>query len=113
MHVKTKKITILELTTTYDKLNRPVETLIPLPGAQNIWTYFRSASSNEINSSVFTDSKFEVVFEINWRENVSTGMVILYNGIKYVINRIDGFEDNRNDLKIYASQYESNIQGGY
>ena len=95
VHMKDKKITILE----YDEDNKFV------PKYENIWAYYRQASGQEIFLAGQTQAQIEVVFEINWKPDLDTSMIITYKDQDYNITRIDDFEGGKNDLKIYARKY--------
>jgi SPP1 family predicted phage head-tail adaptor len=75
-----------------------------------LWAYYRYLSGNEHYASATINETEEVVFYINWRNNVDTDMIIEYNGKFYDITRIDDFEGYKNDLSIYAKLHtEQNI----
>lgn len=102
VHIKDKKIDILQTQTIKVNGFTKVE-LVPL--YTNLWAYYRQASGDEIYAAAQIKSKVEVVFEINWRDNIDTTMKIGYKGKVYDITRIDDFEGGKNDLKIYAYRY--------
>lgn len=102
VHIKDKKITILQITEGYDEIGNPIEVEEPIPGGENIWAYYRQASANEFYGAASVNYKVEAVFEINWRNDINTTMKILYKGKKYNITRIDDYEGYKQDLKIYA-----------
>jgi SPP1 family predicted phage head-tail adaptor len=102
VHIKDKKITILQITEDYDDIGNPIEVEEPIPGGENIWAYYRQTSGSEYFAARTVNSKEEVVFEINWRNDIDTTMKILYKGKKYNITRIDDYEGYKQDLKIYA-----------
>jgi len=107
--IKDKKVTILKFREFEDEHGFTTGVYEPLPGAENIWAYFRHASGNEFIQTENTNSKIDVIFEINWRNGVDTSMQIQYKGQKYNITCIDNYEGYKKDLKIYA--YKLN-QGG-
>ncbi len=98
VHIKDKKITILSYQTIVDEVGDVIGKEVPL--YENIWAYYRQASGNEIYLAAQVQAKVEVVFEINWRDNIDTTMTIRYKGNDYNITRIDDFEGGKNDLKI-------------
>lgn len=67
-----------------------------------LWAYYRYLSGSEYHASATVNEAEEVVFYINWRNDVTPAMLIKYNGKFYDITRIDDFEGYKNDLSIYA-----------
>lgn len=106
VHIKDKKISIIAYQEIVDDAGDVIEGEAPL--YENIWAYYRQASGNEIYLAAQAQAKVEVVFEINWRDNIDTSMKIRYKGNDYNITRIDDFEGGKNDLKIYAYKYGNN-----
>jgi len=98
--LKDKKITILKRSSGRDEYGEPIDELIPV--AENIWAYYRQLTGREIYAALTVDTQEEVVFEINWRNDIDTTMKIQYKGNIYNITRIDDYEGYKNDLKIYA-----------
>ncbi len=98
--LKDKKINILKQKKGYDDDGEPIDELIPV--AENIWAYYRQLTGREIYAALTVDTQEEVVFEINWRNDIDTTMKIQYKGNIYNITRIDDYEGYKNDLKIYA-----------
>lgn len=101
-HLKNKKITILKANYNPNELGEQAETWAPIPGGENIWAYYRHASANEIYGAATTNYRVEVIFQIAWRDDINSYMQIRYKGKDYRITRIDDFEGNKTDLKIYA-----------
>lgn len=101
-HNKDKKITILYSATVTNDNGFEEQKWIPVQGAENIWAYFRHASGSEFYAAATINSKVEVIFEINWRDNIDTYMRIRYKNQDYSITRIDNFEGYKTDLRIYA-----------
>lgn len=101
-HRKDKKITILEYKEYVNDNGVEIENYEPVEGMSNIWAYYRHVSGNEFFAAHTTNTKVEVVFEINYRKGIDETMVILYNNCKYYITQIDDFEGRKTDLKIYA-----------
>lgn len=99
--MKNKKITILQRTesTMHGESLNEYE---PVPGCENIWAYYRHVSGKEFFAAQKTNSRVEVMFEINYRKGLDTYMKIKYNNELYEITQIDDFEGNRTDLKISA-----------
>lgn len=97
---KDKKITILDCVEEATDYGEIIEEW--RPKFKDIWAHYRHLSGKEIFSSAAVREKIEVVFEINWRDDIDTFMKILYNGEEYRITDIDDFEGKKTDLKIYA-----------
>lgn len=100
--LKNKKITILQSVDGQDEAGFNTEKWEPLPNGENIWAYYRSLSGKEFFAAGTTNSKVEVLFQIAWHKDIKTYHKIRYKGKDYYITRIDDFEGNKNDLKIYA-----------
>ncbi|NFL77875.1 head-tail adaptor protein [Clostridium sporogenes] len=101
-HLRDKKITIMQLTTVQDEDGFDEEKLIPLPGGENIWAYYRHTSANEFYAAHTTNIKVEVIFEIAWRNDIDTYCKIKYKDKDYDITRIDDYEGRKQTLRIYA-----------
>ena len=102
MHIKDKKITILQATYIQDECGGSEAIWNPLPGAENIWAYYRQTSGSEYFEAARVNIKEEAVFEINWRNDIDAYMRVEFKGRRYQITRIDDFEGYKEDLKIYA-----------
>lgn len=104
-NMKNKKISILHYVEGTDDDGFPVQQWEPL--AENIWAYYRSASGNEFYAAAEVQQKVEAIFQINYRDDIDASMKILYKDKEYNITRIDDFEGNKTDLKIYAYYTET------
>lgn len=102
--LKDKKITILEKYNGRDEYGLPIEELRPV--AENIWAYYRHATGKEIYVAAMFDYVVEVVFKINWRDDIRPGMIIRFRDQDYGITRVDDFEGYKEDLTIYAYRLE-------
>ena len=62
------------------------------------------------------NEKEEVIFIINWRDDINTQMLIEYCGKYYDITRIDDYEGYKKDLSVYcklsARQSPDDPEGG-
>lgn len=101
-HQKDKKISILTPTKVQDSEGFETLKYAPMPGGENIWAYFRHATQKEFYAAAADNTRVEVIFEINWRNDMKSNMQILYKGVKYSITNIDNFEGYKTDLRIYA-----------
>lgn len=102
MSVKDKKITILHNTSDgTTKANWQ-----PLTGGTNIWASYRHASGHELYEAAATQVEKDVVFEINWRNDLTEKMRILYKSKTYEITQIDDFEGNKTGLKVFCKIYK-------
>ena len=102
MKLKDKKISIFGYVIEMDKWNQPIEIWAPLPNGENIWAYVRHLSGREIFTAKQVQSEEEMLFVINWRDDIDTTNVIEYQGKEYDVTRIDTFEGYKDDLKIYG-----------
>ncbi|RXM73644.1 head-tail adaptor protein [Clostridium tetani] len=101
-HVKDKKITIMERINVEDEDGFTTQKLEPLPGAENIWAYYRHAKASEFYEAAKLNTKIECIFEINWKNDIDVTMKIKYKNQLYDISQIDDFEGYKESLKIYA-----------
>lgn len=101
---KDKKVSIMTVDEVQDDEGHWVEASVPV--ADNIWAYYRHASGNEFFSAAQVNYKVEAVFKIAWRNDINTGMTVLYKGVEYGITRIDDYEGYKRDLTIYAYTLE-------
>ena len=46
----------------------------------------------------------EVLFTINYRNDITTACFVEYGGVKYNVNRIDTFEGYKQDLTLYCKR---------
>jgi SPP1 family predicted phage head-tail adaptor len=100
MKLKDKKIEILAVTATKDAEGFATETLEPI--APPLWAYFRQLSGKEIFAAATVQAVEEVLFIINWRDDVTTAHVVRYRGKLYDISRVDCFEGYRGEVGIYC-----------
>jgi SPP1 family predicted phage head-tail adaptor len=98
------------------EIQRYEETYIPGQGQTSewvnihegkLWAYYRHLSGNEIFAAAQVAHIEEVLFVINWRNDVKPGQKILYNNNEYEITRVDDFEGYKKDLKLYAKNKEA------
>ena len=102
MKLKDKKIEILAVRRVINENGYAVETLVPV--CPPVWAYYRHLSGSEYFAANAEQLKEEVLFQINWRQDVSTSHVIRYNGVLYDISRVDNYEGRREDLKLYCKR---------
>jgi SPP1 family predicted phage head-tail adaptor len=100
MKLKDKKIKILQPTITKDAEGFAVETLTPI--APPLWAYFRQLSGNEIHVNSATFPTEQVLFTINWRDDITTRHAVRYRGVLYDITRVDVFEGYKADITLYC-----------
>ena len=100
MKLKDKKIEIQESRYVSDAIGNRKKELVTVA---TVWAYFRQLSMKELYS-VTTQVQEEVLFQINYRTDITTAHVIKYNGIQYEITRIDTFEGYKRDLTIYCKR---------
>ena len=102
MKLKDKKIEILTPVTVRDEAGFSTTTLLPL--GTPVWAYFRQLSGKEVFAAATTNYREEVLFQVNYRTELTTAHVIRYRGVLYDITRIDTFEGYRQDLTLYCSR---------
>ena len=100
MKLKDKKIEIQESRYVSDAIGNRKKELVTVA---TVWAYFRQLSMKELYS-VTTQVQEEVLFQINYRTDITTAHVIKYNRIQYEITRIDTFEGYKSDLTIYCKR---------
>lgn len=102
MKLKDKKIEILTPVTVRDEAGFSTTTLQPL--GTPVWAYFRQLSGKEVFAAATTNYREEVLFQVNYRTDLTTAHVVRYRGVLYDITRIDTFEGYRQDLTLYCSR---------
>ena len=102
MRLKDKKITIMGVTLGENDLGDPITIRGPIPGGENIWAYVRHTSGREYYAAKQVQAEEEMLFEINWRDDITPKNWIVYKGKEYDITRIDDFEGYKDTLRIYA-----------
>jgi SPP1 family predicted phage head-tail adaptor len=111
MKLKDKKIEIWGFTEDINDHGFPVEVWKPIHEG-TLWAYYRQLSGREFYASAMVNSTEEVVFSINWRNDLNTDLLIKYAGKFYDITRIDDYEGYKKDLNIYcklsANQNQTN-----
>ena len=100
MKLKDKKIEILQSSTSKDADGFSAETLTPI--ASPLWAYFRQLSGKEIYANATTVATEQVLFVVNWRDDITTAHVVRYRGVLYDITRVDKFEGYREDIGLYG-----------
>ncbi|MDR0813442.1 MAG: phage head closure protein [Oscillospiraceae bacterium] len=100
MKLKDKKIEVLAVTTAKDAEGFTTETLTPI--APPLWAYFRQLSGKEIHAAMSVQAVEEVLFVINWRDDITTAHVVRYRGVLYDISRVDVFEGYKGDIGVWA-----------
>lgn len=100
--LKDKKIQILGVIDTSQPGDMPTESWAPIHTGE-LWAYVRQLSAKEYYSAMAIQSGEEMLFIINWRNDIkSTTNKIKYKDRYYDIKRIDTYEGYKQDLKIYA-----------
>ena len=67
-----------------------------------VWAYFRHLSGKEAFAAATVNYKEEVLFQVNYRTDLTTANMVRYNGALYNITRIDTFEGYKEDLTLYC-----------
>ena len=100
MKFKDKKIELLLPTTVKDSEGFSNQQLVPL--CPPVWAYFRQLSGKEIRASMTTAFTEEVLFVVNWREGLSTDLVVRFRGALYDVTRVDCFEGYKGEVGVYG-----------
>ena len=100
MKLKDKKIEILQPVVGKDSEGFGAKTLVPI--APLLWAYFRQLSGKEIYVGGAAHATEQVMFVINWRDDVTAAHVVRFRGVLYDITRVDVFEGYKADITIYA-----------
>ena len=101
MKLKDKEIELLRQMHTRDEMGITTTTLESMG---TVWAYFRHLSGKEVFAAATVNYKEEVLFQVNYRTDLTTANVIRYNGRLYNITRIDTFEGYKQDLTLYCSR---------
>ena len=97
MKLKDKKIRILFYNDGTNDHGFPIDEWQPLHSGR-LWAYYRQLSGSEFFASAMVNTAEEVAFTINFRRDVTSEMLIEYNGKFYNITRLDDFEGYKDDL---------------
>ena len=92
MKLKDKKIELLQQVHTRDEMGITKTTLESMG---TVWAYFRHLSGKEVFAAATVNYKEEVLFQVNYRTDITTACVVRYRGILYDITRIDTFDGYR------------------
>ena len=101
MKLKDKKIELLQQVHTRDEMGI---TTTALESMGTVWAYFRHLYGKEVFAAATVNYKEEVLFQVNYRPDITTTHVIRYNGVLYDITRVDVFEGYKRDLTLYCSR---------
>ena len=101
MKLKDKKIELLRQVHTRAEMGITTTTLESMG---TVWAYFRHLSGKEVFAAATVNYREEVLFQVNYRTDLTTANVIRYNGRLYNITRIDTFEGYKQDLKLYCKR---------
>lgn len=100
MKLKDKKIEILAVQSVINENGYAVETLKLI--CPPVWAYFRHLSGKEIFAANAINAQEEVLFTINWRDDVSPAHVVRYKGKLWDVTRMDTFEGYKEDISLYC-----------
>ena len=100
MKLKDKKIEILAVQSVINENGYAEETLTPI--CPPVWAYFRHLSGKEVFAANAVNTQEEVLFTINWRDDVSPAHVVRYKGILWDVTRVDTFEVYKDSLTLYC-----------
>lgn len=100
--LRDKKIDIIKNITGRDEYGEPIDETQII--ANNIWTYYRQASSDEFYAAATANYKVEAIFGIKHRKDIDHTCKVVFRGETYEISRIDDYEGYVDTLRIYASK---------
>ena len=69
-----------------------------------VWAYYRQLSGKEYYAANAENVQEEIMFQINYRNDLTTRHVIRYRGELWDITRIDDYEGRKEDLKVYCKR---------
>lgn len=99
--LKDKKIQIMGVTNTAAPGDMPTEEFAPIHDG-TLWAYVRQLSASEQYAAMQVQANEEMLFVINWRDDVTNANVIKYKDKYYNIKRVDTYEGYKQDIQIYA-----------
>ena len=102
MKLKDKKIELLAQVSQVNANGYAVTTLQAI--CPPVWAYYRHLSGKEVFAAATINYKEEVLFQISWRDDITTTHVVRYDGVLYDITRIDNFEGRKEDLTLYCAR---------
>lgn len=76
----------------------------PVESMGTVWAYFRHLSGKEVFAAATVNYREELLFQVNYRPDITTTHGIRYNGVLYDITRVDVFEGYKRDLTLYCSR---------
>lgn len=103
LKIKDKKIDLLR---NFEEQSNPLPDsgyTEPIEDGKNVWAYYRAASTRELQFAGMAGRELNVIFYINWRDNLLPLDMVRYEGTVYKIDQIDDFEGYKEDMKITAS----------
>mgnify|MGYP000908871585 CR=1 FL=1 len=99
--LKDKKINILVSQNVAEPGDMPRWEWAPIQSG-GIWAYYRQLSGEERFTALMVQAQEEALFVISWKNGITTDMLIEFRGKYYNITRIDDFEGNKTDIRMYA-----------
>ena len=74
------------------------------PSDGGAWACFRKLSGKEIFTTAAYRYDEEVLFTVNYRNDVTTACYVGYGGVKYAVTCIDTFEGYKQDITLYCKR---------
>lgn len=99
--LKDKKIEILEGQNVAEPGNMPRYEWAPIHTGK-LWAYVRQLSAREYYAAMAVQNEEQMLFVVNWRDDIKPDMLIKYKNRYYNIKRIDTFEGYKSNLQLYA-----------
>ena len=69
-----------------------------------LWAYTRQLSVKEFFAAAARQFQEERLFVINWRNDITPGMVVRYRDNWFEIVHVDPLEDYKVDIKLYVKE---------
>ena len=101
---KDKKVVIYRAGDFSEPGSMPVTGYKPIHPSK-LWAYVRQLSGQERYAAMSVQVDEEMLFVVNWRQDLIRGSRSLYiehNGTWYDITRVDTFEGYKEDLQLYG-----------
>jgi SPP1 family predicted phage head-tail adaptor len=100
--LKDKRIRIYKTTYTQDAIGNQLPEYELVAGGP-VWAYFRQIGGSEYYAAAAAQIPGEeVLFQVNWRPDYDTTMIVVYRDKVYNISRIDAFEGYKADIRLYC-----------
>lgn len=104
-NLKDKKIRIVGVKQSSGPTGTPIDDYYDLCGS--VWANYRSMSGDEYFAAAAHGVKAQVIFTVNWHEDIEERMYVLFRNKAYRITYIDDLEGYKKDLKLHCETSSS------